>query len=177
VVGVAEVEVGVAVWPPGVVGVAVEAGVAVWPAGVVGVAVAGPPTRQSQIASKKFTVRRSLASGAAAEKPSHRCCAASWRHIVSTLPAGLTASRTAPLAVPSLNVRPTLLQPGYSCSTAPGGGRVMLATGCARPDDQSRTTRTVRTASIAVSPMSVLAFTSLLLLVPLQPSIGRPLNA
>jgi hypothetical protein len=154
-------------------------GVAVWPAGVVAVGggVGDPPTRHSQIAFRKFTVRRLLAAGVAGEKASHRCCAASWRHIVSTLPAGITASMTSLLDVPLGNVKPMLLQPGYSCNTAPGGGRVMLATGSARPDDQWPAMSTTKAASIAVSPTSVLAFNSLLLLVQLQPSIGWPLNA
>jgi hypothetical protein len=125
------------------------------------------------MASRKFTVGRSLASGVAGEKASHRCRAASWCHIVFTLLGGSTASMTALLDVPSRKVAPTLLQPGYSCFVAPGGGRVMLATGSARLDDQSPTNSTAKAASIAVSPISVLAFTSLLLLSQFQPTSGH----
>jgi hypothetical protein len=59
-----------------------------------------------------LTVNKSLACGAAGEKPSNLLRAASWRHIDWRAPAGVTACATVVLAVPSGKVRPMLLQPG-----------------------------------------------------------------
>ena len=66
----------------------------------------------SQTESKKFTVSRSLACGAAGEKPSNALRAALWRHMASTAPAGVTACNTIWLVVPSGNVSEMLLHPG-----------------------------------------------------------------
>jgi hypothetical protein len=100
----------------------------------------------SQTASRKFTVSRSLACGAAGEKPSNLLRAALWRHMASTAPAGVTACTTVPLSVPLGNVREMLLHPGYSWTVPPGDGRVILATGCARTNDPWAASNTVTTA-------------------------------